>query len=72
MNAHDIEENSDKFTIEAVFKIFIYKDDVSIRLEAGRLQTLLHIRSASREGYYDFGVNKRRVGRFIKILGEKI
>jgi len=46
--------------IHAVFRsrIFGFKDDMHIVADSS--QGLLHIRSASRTGYYDFGVNRRR------------
>ena len=49
----------------AVFKIpvFGYLDDVNIKMEnAGdRGRTIVHMRSASRVGYSDLGVNRMRV-----------
>jgi uncharacterized protein (DUF1499 family) len=45
----------------AVFRtpVFRFKDDVEFRMDAARMQ--IHVRSASRSGYSDFGVNRRRV-----------
>jgi len=40
-------------------RIFRYVDDVELRRDAG--QGLIHIRSASRVGRSDFGVNRKRV-----------
>lgn len=68
MDVYNLQETKDLYKIDAVFKIFIYKDDVTIQLTPGKLHTLLHIRSASRKGHYDFGVNRRRVNRFINKL----
>lgn len=47
--------------IHAVFKsrIFGFTDDVEFVFDDTR--KVIHIRSASRLGYYDFGVNRRRV-----------
>ncbi len=62
MNAHEI-ESSDR-TIDAVFRIpvFGWMDDVNIQLEtAGSGETLIHMRSASRVGYSDLGVNRMRI-----------
>ncbi len=49
--------------------IFRFVDDFEVRIEpsSGRV----HIRSASRTGYSDFGVNKRRVRDFIEQLKER-
>jgi uncharacterized protein (DUF1499 family) len=44
--------------------IFSFVDDFEIRLN--NETELLHIRSSSRVGYSDFGVNKRRVKEFSK------
>lgn len=47
--------------ISATFtsKIFRFVDDVELRMD--KEQKIIHIRSGSRTGYSDFGVNKRRV-----------
>lgn len=42
--------------------IFRFVDDLELRL--AEQENVLHVRSASRTGYYDFGVNRRRVERF--------
>ena len=47
-------------------KIFKFVDDVEIRRET---ETLWHIRSASRVGYSDRGVNRKRVETIRAILG---
>ncbi len=45
----------------AIFKtrLFRFVDDVEFRMDA--THRLIHVRSASRVGYLDFGVNRRRV-----------
>ena len=55
--------------IEAVFRIGPFKDDLSVAVEP--LQdgsTALHIRSKSRVGSYDYGVNRRRVRALLKAI----
>ncbi len=54
--------------IHAVYTIpfFGYKDDLEFYMpDSGNV---IHFRSASRVGYYDFGVNKRRINRLRKKL----
>jgi len=54
--------------LSAIFKsdIFGFIDDVEARLD---LETkTIHLRSASRVGYYDFGVNNRRLQTIIKTM----
>ncbi|TVR16029.1 MAG: DUF1499 domain-containing protein [Balneolaceae bacterium] len=54
--------------INAVFRIpiFRFKDDVQIAVEESVTGgSYLHIKSASRVGHGDFGVNKRRVERIV-------
>jgi|AntRauTorcE11897_2_1112592.scaffolds.fasta_scaffold16437_2 uncharacterized protein (DUF1499 family) len=72
MDACIVDNSEDDLRAETVFSIFIFKDDVSISLEAEGNGSLLHIRSASRIGKYDFGVNRRRVNRFMGLLGENL
>jgi uncharacterized protein (DUF1499 family) len=40
--------------------LFRFVDDVEFRLDSAR--QLIEVRSAARSGYYDWGVNRRRVG----------
>jgi len=63
-------------SIRAVFTIpvFGWKDDVSINLSADSSGSgsILHLRSASREGYWDLGVNSRRVKKLISRTKENL
>lgn len=43
-----------------------FKDDLALRLDED--QRTLHVRSASRVGHSDFGVNRRRVARLRRLL----
>ena len=54
--------------IEAVFTAWSYKDDVHIAIEPHGSGSVLFIRSASREGHWDLGVNQRRVKRILRDL----
>jgi uncharacterized protein (DUF1499 family) len=49
--------------IHAEFRsmIFQFVDDVEFYFPSEK--SIIHVRSASRMGYYDFGVNRRRVER---------
>lgn len=63
----------DPLRISAVFKVFIYKDDFTVLLEEdGNDTAYLHLRSSSRIGYSDLGVNRRRVKRFLKKLNKAL
>lgn len=70
MNAATIEWNEESHIINSVFKIpiFGYKDDLDIAIRQNGTYTHIFIRSASREGYYDLGVNNRRVQKFVRKL----
>ena len=58
------DDMKDKYYLHATFtsSIFKFVDDFEIRID--NLNHKIHIRSASRTGYSDFGVNKRRVEKF--------
>ncbi len=60
--------------IDAVFNIpvFGWKDDVVIQLATQKNKTIAYIRSASREGYSDLGVNKRRVKKILSKVDLKL
>lgn len=54
-----VQESTDYIKAEFTSTIFKFVDDVEIYLgEPG----LIHLKSKSRTGYWDFGVNKRRLG----------
>jgi uncharacterized protein (DUF1499 family) len=74
MDAHSIEWNTESNQLNAVFKIpvFGFLDDFDLAVRTSGSETLLFIRSASREGYYDLGVNKRRVKKFTKHIKKQI
>lgn len=46
--------------------IFRFIDDVEFTLVAE--QEVIHVRSSSRSGYYDFGVNRRRIEKIRKLF----
>lgn len=63
-------------SVHAVFRVaLIFKDDVRIAIrphgDTGE-DSALYIRSASRVGKSDLGVNRRRVNRFFRRLQEKL
>ena len=47
-------------------KIFRFTDDVEFLIDAG--QKLIHFRSASRTGYSDMGVNKKRMTEITRAI----
>jgi len=58
--------------LSAIFKsgIFGFIDDVEARLDLDA--KVIHLRSASRVGYYDFGVNARRLKTIKKAIQLKL
>lgn len=73
MDPFDFSFSNDSFTIDAVFRIpvFGFKDDVNIAVQkTNGAKSVVHIKSASRVGYGDLGVNSRRVKRFFNNLNK--
>jgi uncharacterized protein (DUF1499 family) len=64
----DLTASPETRRIDAVFRVFVFKDDVALVVEPHEAGAVLHIRSASRIGRRDFGVNRRRVRRFFRTL----
>lgn len=63
----------DSMRASAVYRVaWIFKDDVSVAIEAQSDSSVLHVRSASRVGESDLGVNRRRVLRFFEALEEEL
>lgn len=51
---------------EITSRVFGFVDDLDLTIDTE--QQIIHVRSASRTGYYDFGVNRRRVEKLRTIL----
>jgi uncharacterized protein (DUF1499 family) len=74
-DAHEFDiEDPKRIEIHAVYRIpvFGFKDDVNVILNENDGKTVVYIRSASRVGEYDLGVNKRRVRKILNKLQTKI
>ena len=73
INEHggEIQEKSNSYLL-ATFTtaIFSFVDDVEARLDLEA--NVIHLRSASRVGYYDFGANRRRLQEIIKMMQLKL
>ena len=63
------EDNSDNIHAECKSMIFRFVDDLTLHLTPSN--GIIHIRSAARTGYSDFGVNRRRVENLRKKLRQK-
>lgn len=75
LNTHLLQPNENSLTIDAVFRIpiFGFKDDLKIVIkEDSDDASILFIKSSSRIGYSDLGVNQRRINRIIKQLNKKL
>lgn len=62
-------EQADFIHAEVVSPLRVYTDDLVLRLDAEN--NLVHLRSSSRLGYYDFGVNRDRVEALRSALVER-
>lgn len=51
---------------EITSRVFGFVDDLDLIINIE--QQIIHVRSASRTGYYDFGVNRRRVEKLRSLL----
>ncbi len=54
-----VAEETDYLRAECTSLVFRFVDDLEFSMD--RLGKMIHVRSASRAGKYDFGVNRRRV-----------
>jgi uncharacterized protein (DUF1499 family) len=63
-------ENNNYIVATFTSRIFRFTDDFEIRIDP--IQKAIHIRSASRVGRGDMGVNKKRVELFKRLFNEKI
>jgi uncharacterized protein (DUF1499 family) len=59
----------DTMRATAVYRVaWLFRDDVDVAVEPRPDGSRLHVRSASRTGYSDLGVNRRRVQRLLDRL----
>jgi len=68
-SAQLIQTTDNQLTYEFHTKVGKFIDDVVFVFDVEK--SVIHFRSASREGYGDFGANKRRIRKIRKWLNEK-
>lgn len=68
-----LESTPESHRAHAVYRVaLVFKDDVDLVVEPSDGGSTVHVRSASRVGYSDLGVNKRRVQRFFRTLAREV
>ena len=72
LNPSALKTTPETHRLDAVFTVFVFKDDVALCIESHEAGAVLHIRSASRTGYSDLGVNRRRVEQFFRALAQRL
>jgi uncharacterized protein (DUF1499 family) len=72
LGTQSVRADEPSLSIEATFKAFVFTDDVVVRVVEWGDGAVLYVRSASRVGRHDLGVNGRRVARFWKHLDAQI
>lgn len=68
LNGQIVTENENYIRAEFTSRLFRFVDDFECYLVANGNQTEIHMRSASRLGYSDFGINRVRVENLKKVL----
>lgn len=68
MSASDVVVDVARSRVEATFWMVVFRDDLSLEVHPGTDGTgaALHVRSQSRWGRFDWGVNRRRVDRLLR------
>jgi uncharacterized protein (DUF1499 family) len=65
--------DADSMRAHAVYRVaLVFKDDVDVAVDSTATGSVLHVRSASRLGYDDLGVNRRRMQRLLSAVGDSI
>lgn len=75
LSPYNVNYKSESLRIDAVFRIpvFGFKDDVNIIIKsAGQGKSILYIKSASRVGRSDLGVNRRRIKRILSAIHKQL
>lgn len=65
--------DSQSLQIKAVFRIpvFLFKDDMEITVSDEK-KSIIHIKSSSRVGHSDLGVNRRRVQKLLSLINNHL
>ena len=64
-----LDRRPDSMQAAAVYQVaWLFRDDVAVAVAPRSAGSRLHVRSASRTGYSDLGVNRRRVQRLLDRL----
>ena len=64
-----VTKNNHQIHAEFTSRIFGFVDDLDLVIDTKR--NVIHLRSASRTGHYDFGVNRRRIETLRSLLKER-
>lgn len=68
-----LEQQPDAMRASAVYRVaLVFKDDVSVAVDTTESGSILHVRSASRVGQSDLGVNARRVDRLLRAVDDRL
>jgi len=69
----DLQIIPDAMRASAVYRVaWIFKDDVDVAVAPQSKGSILHVRSASRVGQSDLGVNRRRVQRVLTAIDDHL
>ena len=69
----DLQRQQDSMRASAVYRVaWVFKDDVDVAVDTSDIGSRLHVRSASRVGESDLGVNARRVNRLLRRIEETL
>lgn len=74
MNPFQINTDSESLKVKAVFRIlvFLFKDDVYVHISGSESTSVLYIKSKSRTGHSDLGVNRRRVQKILSLVNNQL
>jgi len=68
-----LQRRPDSLRASAVYRVaWVFKDDVAVAVDTTDTGSLLHVRSASRVGESDLGVNARRVNRLLQTVADEL
>lgn len=62
----------DDLQLKSVHRVWFFRDDMEVLAAGSGEGSVLHVRSASRFGGWDFGVNSRRIRRLVESLNELV
>lgn len=67
-----VDPGADGFEAYEISRVFRFRDDIAVRVTSSASGSIVDVRSVSRDGKADFGVNAERIVRFLAAIKKRV